>query len=79
VGMSTTLWDVDTQDWKRPGTDAITQTVLNNAHNGAIVLMHEGGGDRSQTVAALAQIIPALRLRGYTFVTLPQMIAAMGH
>lgn len=75
LGMSTILWDIDPQDWKRPGTNAIVQNVVTHIHNGAIILMHEGGGDRSQTVAALVQIIPALRLRGYHFVTIPQMIA----
>ena len=73
--LSTILWDVDPRDWARPSTDAITWNVLTNVHDGAIVLLHEGGGDRSQTVAALEQIIPALSQSGYHFVTVPQMIA----
>jgi peptidoglycan-N-acetylglucosamine deacetylase len=75
VDLSTILWDVDPQDWARPGANVITQRVLTNAHDGAIVLLHEGGGDRSQTVAALEPIIPALSQSGYHFVTIPQMIA----
>ena len=75
LGMATILWDVDPRDWSRPGTNAIVQNVMTHIHNGAIVIMHEGGGDRSQTVAALAQILPALLQRGYHFVTIPQMIA----
>jgi peptidoglycan-N-acetylglucosamine deacetylase len=75
VDLSTILWDVDTLDWTRPGANVIAQRVLTDAHDGAIVLLHEGGGDRSQTVEALAQIIPALSQRGYRFVTIPQMIA----
>ena len=41
------LWDIDTLDWKRPGAKAIHDAVMTGAHNGAIVLMHDGGGDRS--------------------------------
>ncbi len=74
VNLSTILWDVDPRDWARPSADIIVQRVLTNAHGGAIVLLHEGGGDRSQTVAALEQIIPALSQSGYRFVTIPQMI-----
>ena len=69
------LWDIDTEDWKRPGADAIHDTVLNNAHNGAIVLMHDGGGDRSQDVEALPRIIDDLKARGYTFATIDQLKA----
>ena len=69
------LWDIDTLDWKRPGPDVIHDNVLHNAHNGAIVLMHDGGGDRSQDVAALPRIIDDLRAQGYGFVTIQQLIA----
>ncbi|WP_307998031.1 polysaccharide deacetylase family protein [uncultured Bifidobacterium sp.] len=69
------LWDIDTLDWQRPGADAITQTVLDNAHNGAIVLMHDGGGDRSQDIEALPGIIDGLREQGYEFVTIKQLSA----
>ena len=60
------LWDVDTLDWKRPGEKQITKEVVDYVHNGAVVLMHSGGGDRSQTVKALqctdaAQDLPILR------------------
>lgn len=67
------LWDIDTLDWKMPGAQAIHDTVLNNAHNGAIVLMHDGGGDRSQDVQALPGIIDDLKKQGYTFVTIEQL------
>ena len=69
------LWDIDTLDWKRPGADAIADAVLGHAHNGAIALMHTGGGDRSQTLAALPVIIDGLKARGYEFVTVGELMA----
>ena len=69
-----TLWDVDTEDYKQPGTDAIVQTVLTQTKPGSIVLMHDGGGDRSQTLAALPQIIKGLRAKGFRFVTVPELV-----
>lgn len=65
------LWTVDPQDWSRPGTDAIVSTVLGNVRNGSVTLMHDGGGDRSESVAALKQILPALKKQGYSFGLLP--------
>lgn len=78
---------VDPNDWQRPGADAIVQQVLAQVaaatpeNSGNIVLLHDGGGDREQTVAALPQIIAGLRARGYSFVTasglvgIPQSVA----
>ena len=74
--MLMVMWSVDTGDWRRPGTGAIISNVLANARSGGIVLMHDGGGDRSQTVAALPAIISGLRKRGYQLVTVPQLVAA---
>lgn len=74
LGLSTILWNVDPRDWSRPGTDVIIQRVLDTVHNGSIILMHDGGGDRSQTVAALPTIITTLEQRGFQFVTIPRMI-----
>src|SRR5579884_3604674 len=74
LGLSTVLWNVDPRDWSRPGRDAIIKTVLDTTHNGSIILLHDGGGDRSQTVAALPTIITTLAQRGFEFVTIPQMI-----
>jgi peptidoglycan-N-acetylglucosamine deacetylase len=75
-GMLMVLWSVDTGDWRRPGTHAIVRQALAGARAGGIVLMHDGGGDRSQTVAALPAIINGLRKRHYTLVTVPQLVAA---
>ncbi|KFI53134.1 polysaccharide deacetylase family protein [Bifidobacterium callitrichos] len=68
------LWDIDTLDWKRPGADAIHDNIMQHAHNGAIVLMHDGGGDRTQDIEALPRIIDDLRAQGYEFVTVKQLI-----
>jgi peptidoglycan/xylan/chitin deacetylase (PgdA/CDA1 family) len=69
LGLTQTLWNVDPTDWKRPGVSAIVNNVLANSRGrGVIVLMHDGGGDRSQTVAALPLIITGLRNQGYQFV-----------
>jgi peptidoglycan-N-acetylglucosamine deacetylase len=72
--MLMVLWSVNPQDYFRPGTPAIVSRVLSAARPGAIVLMHDGGGDRSQTVAALPTIIRKLRARGFRLVTVPQML-----
>jgi peptidoglycan/xylan/chitin deacetylase (PgdA/CDA1 family) len=62
-------WDIDPRDWARPGIAHITTSLL-RAKAGDILLCHDGGGDRSQTVAALRTVIPALKQRGLTFVAL---------
>lgn len=64
-------WDIDPRDWSRPGVRAIQASML-QARPGDIVLCHDGGGDRSQTYAALERVIPALKRRGMHFVTLPR-------
>ncbi len=72
--MLMVLWSIDPGDWRRPGAKAILSNVLTRAQPGAIVIMHDGGGDRSQTVAALPAIIRGLRRRGYQLVSVPQLI-----
>jgi peptidoglycan/xylan/chitin deacetylase (PgdA/CDA1 family) len=67
AGMIQVLWNVDARDWTRPGTPAIVHRVLNHAQRRSIVLMHDGGGNRSQTVAALDKVLPVLKARGYSF------------
>jgi peptidoglycan/xylan/chitin deacetylase (PgdA/CDA1 family) len=68
------MWSVDTGDYAQPGVPAIVQRVLAGARPGAIMLMHDGGGDRAQTIAALPVIIRALRARGFHLVTVPQLL-----
>lgn len=78
LGMANVLWSVDSRDYTRPGRRAIVRNVLSGARPGAIVLMHDGGGDRSQTIAALPAIIRGLERRGYRLVTVPQLLRPLG-
>lgn len=70
------LWNQDSEDWRRPGVDAIVANSLRGITNGSIILMHDGGGDRSQDVQALPTIISSLQSQGYTLVTLNELMAA---
>ncbi|HEX8217697.1 MAG TPA: polysaccharide deacetylase family protein [Chloroflexia bacterium] len=72
LGLQVVLWDIDPRDWSRPGASAISSHVLQRVKTGSIVLLHDGGGDRSQTVAALETILAKLSAQGYAFETLPQ-------
>jgi peptidoglycan/xylan/chitin deacetylase (PgdA/CDA1 family) len=62
-------WSVDPRDWSRPGASAIVSRILSNTRTGSIILEHDGGGDRSQTVAALQVVLPQLLASGYRFTT----------
>jgi peptidoglycan-N-acetylglucosamine deacetylase len=64
-------WNVDPQDWARPGTQAIVHRVLAQVRPGSVILLHDGGGDRSQTVAALRILLRKLPQRGYRFTVPP--------
>ena len=77
MGLTTVMWNVDPRDWSRPSANVIINRVLYQAGRGSIILMHDGGGDRSQTVAALPYIIENLRSQGFKFVTLSQLVADM--
>jgi peptidoglycan-N-acetylglucosamine deacetylase len=72
--MLMVLWSADTSDYARPGVRRIVYIALSGAQPGAIILFHDGGGDRSQTVAALPRIIERLRQRGYRLVTVPELL-----
>jgi peptidoglycan/xylan/chitin deacetylase (PgdA/CDA1 family) len=72
--MATILWSVDPRDWSRPGTGAIEQRVLSAVRPGSIVIMHDGGGPRGETLAALPHVISTLRSRGYKFETVPDLL-----
>jgi peptidoglycan/xylan/chitin deacetylase (PgdA/CDA1 family) len=75
LGMLMVLWTVDSQDYRRPGVRQIVEGVVSGAKPGAIVLLHDGGGDRSQTVAAIPRIVERLRAKHYHLVTLRQLLA----
>ena len=68
------LWSTDTQDYTLPGVPAIVHSALAGARPGAIILMHDAGGDRSQTIAALPAIVAGLRRRGLVPVTVPRLM-----
>ncbi|GGB22188.1 glycosyl transferase family 2 [Sphingomonas metalli] len=80
LGYTVVGLHVDPNDWQRPGADSIVQQTLDQVHNatpdnsGNVILLHDGGGDRAETVAALPRIIAALRAEGYQFVTASQLI-----
>jgi peptidoglycan/xylan/chitin deacetylase (PgdA/CDA1 family) len=71
---TTVMWDGTAEDWSLPGVNAIVSKTLSYAHNGAILLLHDGGGNRAQTVAALPIIITNLKSRGFKFVTIQQLV-----
>jgi peptidoglycan/xylan/chitin deacetylase (PgdA/CDA1 family) len=73
--MLMVMWTVDTSDYARPGVSRIWYTALSGARPGAIILMHDGGGDRAETAAALPHIIASLHRRGFKLVTIPQLLS----
>ena len=70
LGLQPLGWRFDIEDWVPPGTDVLVQRLRDRITPGAVVLMHDGGGDRSQTVAAVDRFIPELRAEGWRL-TLP--------
>jgi peptidoglycan-N-acetylglucosamine deacetylase len=68
------LWNLDSEDWRRAGADSIVSKSTTGAFSGAIILMHDGGGDRSQDVEALPRIIETLQAQGYKFVTVGELM-----
>jgi peptidoglycan/xylan/chitin deacetylase (PgdA/CDA1 family) len=60
-------WSVDPADWSRPGTNKIINSIMKTTRTGSIILEHDGGGNRSQTVAALKVVIPRLLGEGFRF------------
>ncbi|MFJ8076552.1 polysaccharide deacetylase family protein [Streptomyces sp. NPDC096176] len=71
LGMEPLGWTVDTLDWTTPGTGTIVRRVLKGAAPGVIVLSHDAGGNRSQSVAALRRYLPKLLDKGYQ-ITVPR-------
>ncbi|MEH2056882.1 MAG: polysaccharide deacetylase family protein [Nostoc sp.] len=68
------LWSSDSVDYSRPAVPKLIGNVFREAKPGGIVLMHDGGGNRSKTVQALPEIIANFRKQGYSFVTIPQLL-----
>jgi cellulose synthase/poly-beta-1,6-N-acetylglucosamine synthase-like glycosyltransferase/peptidoglycan/xylan/chitin deacetylase (PgdA/CDA1 family) len=78
AGHLIVLADRDTDDWRRPGVDAIVAAAQPAKGGGAVVMMHDSGGDRGQTVAALRKLIPRLQAQGYRFTTVSQGLGLAG-
>jgi cellulose synthase/poly-beta-1,6-N-acetylglucosamine synthase-like glycosyltransferase/peptidoglycan/xylan/chitin deacetylase (PgdA/CDA1 family) len=76
LGYITVLDSTDSEDWKRPGVAAINKNASPKHGEGAVVLMHDSGGDRSQTVAALAHFLPKEQAKGYEFDTVSEALGA---
>jgi peptidoglycan/xylan/chitin deacetylase (PgdA/CDA1 family) len=72
--MLMVLWSVDTEDYKNLGEQVIVQRALHGARPGSIILLHDAGGDRTQTLGALPAIVHGLRSRGYKLVTVPRLM-----
>jgi peptidoglycan/xylan/chitin deacetylase (PgdA/CDA1 family) len=75
-GMRTLHWSCDPQDYRRPPPPVLLERILGCLQPGVVVLMHDGGGDRSSTVAMLSALIDGARARGFTFSTPADMPAA---
>ncbi|MFD7279095.1 glycosyltransferase [Streptomyces sp. NPDC059862] len=75
-GYITVVNNTDSEDWRRPGADEIIRRSTPADGKGAIVLMHDSGGDRSQTVAALDRFLPDMKDRGYEFDNLTEALDA---
>jgi peptidoglycan/xylan/chitin deacetylase (PgdA/CDA1 family) len=73
LGMQTARWSVDPRDWSTSTAATIAERVLAAVRPGAIVLLHDGGGPRQQTLAAVPRIVRGLRARGYVLVTISQL------
>ena len=74
LGLSTVLWNVDPTDWAQPPTQTIVSRVLEQVQPGSIIISHDGGGPRGNTLAAYPRIFAALRRRGLRIVTIPELL-----
>ena len=68
------MWSIDSRDWENPGVGRIVKRVLSQVKNGDIILFHDQGGSRMQTVESLKAIIPALKNQGFEFVTVSELV-----
>ncbi|MEU5402890.1 polysaccharide deacetylase family protein [Streptomyces sp. NPDC005963] len=75
-GPALALWDVDSWDWARPGPEKIATTVLDHAQPGSMILMHDGGGDRRESVEALPAVIEGLLERDLHFVAAEDLMTS---
>lgn len=73
-GMLMVLWSIDTTDYAQPGADAIVTRTLDEVQPGSVILMHDAGGDRTQTIEALPKILRGLKQRNLSPVTVPELL-----
>lgn len=71
--MRKVFWTIDTRDWSRPGVNTIIRRATRPVKNGSIILMHDGGGNRTQTLKALPEVIKRLKKKGYIFCTVDDL------
>lgn len=71
---ATLMWSADSRDFQQPAPETLVNNVIKNARPGGIILLHDGGGDRTRTIQALPQIIAKLKQQGYSFVTIPELL-----
>jgi peptidoglycan/xylan/chitin deacetylase (PgdA/CDA1 family) len=76
LGTRIAMWDIDTLDWTKPGVHELYRNAVRSTKPGQIVLMHDGGLNRQQTIEALPLIIDDLRSKGFYFVTMDELEAA---
>lgn len=74
-GKAVLIWSSDSRDWDHASAGSIYATVMRQSGPGGIILMHDGGGNRAATAAALPDVIASLRARGYKFATIPELLA----
>ncbi|MFD7816997.1 glycosyltransferase [Streptomyces sp. NPDC059785] len=77
LGYTSVFVDTDSDDWKKPGVSKIVKWATPEDDKGAVVLMHDAGGDRSQTITALDKYIKKMKKKGYTFTTVSGAQAAL--
>ncbi|MDH4140130.1 MAG: polysaccharide deacetylase family protein [Coriobacteriia bacterium] len=73
AGLRIVTWSVDPQDWRKPKPGPLARKVIREVEPGSVILLHDGGGDRSATIRALPWIIHNLQREGYDFVTLDEL------
>ncbi len=73
AGYHVAMWSVDPRDWQSPGSSVVARRILSKARDGAVVVLHDGGRNRAGTVAAMRQVVPELKARGYELVTLSEL------
>lgn len=71
---ATLMWSADSRDFQQPAPATLVNNVIKNSRPGGIILLHDGGGDRTRTIQALPEIIAKLKQQGYSFVTIPELL-----